>query len=70
MDKMRCEGWRRKGGAFSFGPVKWSQCENDAIVVLKVKQDDKVADFPACIECWNEANERGIRVLEAKPIVE
>lgn len=28
---MRCEGYVRKGGVFTFGPVKWVQCENEAV---------------------------------------
>ena len=66
-ENIRCEGWRRTGGAFSFGPVKWSQCENNAIVMLKVSQKE-VKEFPACIECWNEAIERGIEIIEARPL--
>ena len=66
-DNIRCEGWRRTGGAFSFGPVKWSQCENNAIVMLEVRQKE-VKEFPACIECWNEAIGRGIEIMEARPL--
>jgi hypothetical protein len=64
---MRCEGWRRHGGAFTLGPVKWVQCDNEASVMLKVKQE-KMEYLPSCIECWNEAKERGIQILSADPL--
>lgn len=64
---MRCEGWRRNGGAFTFGPVKWSQCENNATVILEVVQEE-VEQLPACMVCWQEAIEKGIKINHAKPI--
>lgn len=66
---MRCEGWRRYGGAFSFGPPVWRQCENEAIVVLTVEQE-KIEELPACLECWNEARERDIKIWRAEPLRE
>lgn len=67
---VRCEGWRRYGGAFTFGPVRWEQCKNDAVVNLKVRQEGEVQEMPGCMECWNEAIENSgkIEILEAKPI--
>lgn len=64
---MRCEGWRRKGGAFTLGPVKWSQCENEAVVMLRVKQETEQG-LPACMDCWKEAIERGIEILDSRPL--
>ena len=64
---MRCEGWCRKGGAFTLGPVKWSQCENEAAVMLLVKQETEEG-FPTCMECWREAIERGIDILDSHPL--
>lgn len=64
---MRCEGWRRHGGVFTLGPVRWTQCEKDAVVILRVKQE-KISKQPACLGCWNEGVERGIKILSAKPI--
>lgn len=61
---MRCEGWRRYGGAFTLGPVKWVRCEEDAIVVLEVQQGE-VQKIPSCVKCWNEAKENGIKILSA-----
>ena len=61
---MRCEGWRRYGGAFTLGPVKWVQCEEDAIAVLKVQQGE-VQKIPSCVKCWNEAKENSIKILSA-----
>lgn len=64
----RCEGWQRYGGAFTLGPVKWEQCKETATVMLKLKQDGKVQTLPGCVTCWNEAIEKGIQILEARPI--
>lgn len=66
---IRCDGWRRHGGAFTIGRPVWSQCENDATVLLTIEQEGKVlTDSPACAECWAEGIERGIKQLSAKPI--
>lgn len=71
---VRCEGWTRHGGAFSFGPVTWSQCENDAIVMLTVRQKNltthqvEEVTQPACLGCWKTAKEYGIEVLKAEPL--
>jgi len=65
----RCEGWRRHGGAFTFGPVKWVQCPESATVMLTVKQAGEKQKLPACPKCWQEArNTKGIVVLDAEPI--
>ncbi len=66
---MQCEGWRRRGGAFSLGPVTWEQCKNDATVNIEVKQEGEVSTLPGCQECWKEciAN-KGIEVISATPI--
>lgn len=73
--KTRCEGYRRRGGAFTFGPVTWKQCEEEAVVNITVEQteDGRVfkKTYPACMTCWNEAIEdRNINVLKATPIME
>lgn len=62
----RCEGWRRYGGAFSFGIPKWEQCKKDAVVTLTVKGE--TTKFPACLECWKEAKDRGNEIEAAEPI--
>lgn len=68
---MRCEGWRRFGGAFTLGPVRWEQCKNDAIVSIKVKQDDGEGIFPACKTCWKEAiANKDIKIIEVVPLNE
>jgi hypothetical protein len=64
---MQCEGYRRTGGAFTIGPVKWEQCPNDAVVKLTVLQDpndedSETAVFPACLKCWKEALENEIPI--------
>lgn len=64
---MRCEGYRRYGGAFSMTKPRWEQCKNDAVVTLTVKQAE-VEEMPACMECWNEAKEHNIEIISAEPI--
>lgn len=69
---MRCEGWKREGGAFTFGPATWSQCSNEATVILEVEQNEKgtlvVTKQPVCMGCWKEAANWPIKVLSAEPI--
>jgi len=67
-NQTRCEGWRRSGGAFTFGPVVWKQCEEAAVVFLTVTQNDQNQSLPACLTCWQEAIDNNISVLEAKPL--
>lgn len=64
---MRCKGWRRTGGAFNLGPVKWEQCTKDAVVILEVVQDGKTEEFPGCQECWQEAIDSGIQINSSRP---
>ncbi|MCK5612587.1 hypothetical protein KAR91_62525 [Candidatus Pacearchaeota archaeon] len=68
----RCEGYRRRGGAFTFGPVRWYQCEETATVMISFKQEDeKVAKLPACNRCWAEGVSSGsIEIIEVKPITQ
>lgn len=64
----RCEGHRRTGGAFTFGPVRWVQCENDAIVLISVKQPTgDVEDSPACAQCWQESISNKAEITSVKP---
>ncbi len=65
---IQCEGWRRNGGAFTFGPVEWKQCQKNALVMVTLKQDGEVQTFPACLECWMEALDRELEIIEVKPI--
>ena len=51
----QCEGYRRTGGAFSFGPVKWAQCKEHAVFMLEFIQEKKEERMPACMTCLNEA---------------
>lgn len=66
--RSQCEGWRRRGGAFTLGPVEWKQCANDVVVVLMVLQDGETQSVPACTECWHEAIERDIPISKAVPL--
>lgn len=65
---MRCEGWTRKGGVFTLGPVTWSQCENEAVVMLEVEQE-KIEKQPACIDCWKKGIKEGIKILSVEPLI-
>lgn len=65
---IQCEGWRRYGGAFTLGPVKWEQCKNEAVIVLTMKQDGEVQEWPACLDCWIEGQKKGIEIISSKPI--
>ena len=67
---MRCEGYRRYGGAFTLGPITWVQCTNNAIVELTAVQDNKESTFPACLHCWKEAIEKKINVTSVVPLSE
>lgn len=62
---IRCEGWERFGGIFTFGPVRWVQCPNDAVVMLKVKQDGKVSNQPACLGCWGKGKTNKIKIISS-----
>lgn len=64
----RCEGWRRHGGAFTLGPVRWEQCTEQGTVLLTVRQAGKVQTLPACRTCWKEVEENKIEILKVKPI--
>lgn len=67
---LRCDGWRRTGNAFSFGPMIWTQCENDAVVLLTVEQEGGIVeDSPACAACWEEGRKLGLKQLDARPIM-
>lgn len=68
--KHRCEGWRRDGGAFTLGPVKWKQCEANGVVELRFEDQDtgKQKILPACKECWAECLATGVMIIEARPI--
>lgn len=65
----RCEGWTRRGGAFSFGPVQWEQCENDAVITMTVIQEGETSEMPACIECWSTALKTDMEILAVVPFV-
>lgn len=67
-ETIRCAGYRRYGGAFTLGPVRWEQCKENATVMLKIEQDGKVDDLPGCQECWKEAQEKRLRILEVTPL--
>lgn len=67
---MKCEGYRRYGGAFTLGPVKWVQCTNDAIVNITFVQDEKELTLPGCMECWQECIENKLNIKSVVPIKE
>ena len=65
---MRCEGWRRYGGAFSIGLPEWRQCDNDGIALIKTTNNDK--PLPCCNICWNEIKKNEIIIESVEPIPE
>ena len=67
---MRCEGWRRSGGAFTLGLPQWVQCENDATVMLTIEQEKVTETLPACKKCWQEAIDKKIKILGVVPIID
>jgi hypothetical protein len=64
----RCEGYHRTGGAFTLGPVVWTQCKGRAIAMLTVIQDKKEFTLPSCPKCWRECIEKNIKIIKAEPI--
>jgi len=67
---MRCEGFRRYGGAFTLGPIEWEQCEENAIVYITTRINNKKQIIPSCKKCWEESIENGIKIIEVKPVEE
>lgn len=63
--KPRCEGYRRYGGAFTLGPVRWEQCNEEGIVVLHIAGCEPT---PACSKCWKEAIENKLPIESADPL--
>jgi len=66
--KNRCEGWRRRGGAFTLGPVVWTQCDQPGIVMLTFIDDSKTRTLPACKKCWQECIDNGLTIKKVEPI--
>jgi len=63
---MRCEG-RYKPGIFQFAPQVWTQCKNEAVVLITVKQE-KISEWPSCEKCWKEAIDRDMKIIKVIPI--
>ncbi len=61
----QCEGFERRGGAFSFGPPQWIQCKNEAKFIATKKKNEKV---PLCPECVQKAKEFIPRQATFSPI--
>lgn len=76
MKKIRCEGYTRKGGVFTLGPVIWHQCENEAIVNIEFEQiwqgkKEEITILPSCKECWQKGiDSENIKILSVEPIKE
>lgn len=71
LEPPRCEGYRRNGGAFTLGPVKWERCSNPAVVLLDVRNPDGsvVTASPACQVCWDEAKSyKGMEIIKHERI--
>ncbi len=68
LKKLQCEGYT-KPGAFQVGaPAVWTQCTNEAIVMLSFKENKKTKALPACKKCWNDCIEHNYKITKAKPI--
>lgn len=71
MNLKQCGGWRRYGGIFTLGPVKWEHCKEKPLVLLKFENDHgKAQILPACMHCWNECKANGVKILSVEPIKE
>src|ERR1700749_4394239 len=64
----RCEGWRRRGGVFTLGPVVWEQCDQRGLVRITFIDNGKNRTLPACARCWNECIETGLEIIKTVPI--
>ena len=68
---IRCEG-QTKIGAFQMGGYAgWRQCENDAVVILKVRQDKgKITDQPSCSKCWERGKKfSNVEIVETVEVL-
>ena len=65
---MKCEGYRRYGGAFTLGPVRWEQCKSKATVKLTFLEDGKYKTLPACNECWKECIANNMIIKKEVPL--
>jgi hypothetical protein len=63
-----CEGYRRYGGAFTLGPVRWEQCDSPAEVSITVQQGSVTKTFPCCTVCWQEAINNTMTILNCVPL--
>ena len=68
---IRCEGWTRIGAFQMGGLAGWRQCENDAVVILKVRQDEgKITDQPSCDICWERAKKfTNVEIVETVEVL-
>jgi hypothetical protein len=69
--KNRCQGWRRYGGMFTFGPVRWVQCKNKGVALLTTYNSDNgeiQKPKPACVDCWIECIESEVLIIKAVQI--
>ncbi len=70
--KNRCEGWVRREGAFTLGPVGWVQCKNKGVVILTFKYPEtKKQTLPACSKCWRKCiDDERIKIISVIPIID
>jgi protein-arginine kinase activator protein McsA len=67
---MQCEGYRRYGGAFTLGIVKWEQCKEEATVLITFIEKDETKTLPGCQTCWKECIENKYSIVKVEPIME
>ncbi len=75
---MRCEGYYKYGSFMTFGPRRWEQCENEAIVMIRFidqqnnnnyEGEGQERTLPACAKCWQQCITDHMEILEVTPIL-
>jgi hypothetical protein len=65
----QCQGFRRYGGAFTLGPVRWEQCKEAPIVLITLISGTtgKPTTMPACNTCWLECINQKVELIKVEP---
>jgi len=65
LEELKCQGYRRRGGAFTLGPVEWEQCDDVPEVMLTIEGKEPM---PACKTCWKECIENNLKITKVEPL--
>tara|TARA_Y100000310_G_scaffold56232_1_gene51603 strand:+ start:31532 stop:31816 length:285 start_codon:yes stop_codon:yes gene_type:complete len=71
MSDLKCNGYRRYGGAFTLGNPEWEKCRETPTVMIKVKNVKKA--MPACPHCWQElldSDDDAQEIESVEPIID